>query len=292
MELICPSCEARYRVPEGAIGGRGRQVSCTNCGHGWHAVPPLVLGAATRTLEPALAGADREAPVQPGRHGEHGQHGHVEHQPGRARTAEIHSLRPTEPSRVAQLAEIREMIAQVQSDERAPGAAAGQAGGQDGRHAVDTEIGRVPNVHAAPPHAPAAPAAPGGTRTRSELRRDDAAEGGEPLHQDPLRRRMAEHDARAARERDERERLRRSMKHGTPETKAGSGAFLSGFLLVVLVAAALLAAYLLHDEIAARLPASAPILAEYVEAMNDLRVAIAESYERARAWVMDMISAA
>ena len=48
MELICPSCEARYRVPDGAIGSQGREVSCTNCGHGWRAEPPL-------ELEPAMA---------------------------------------------------------------------------------------------------------------------------------------------------------------------------------------------------------------------------------------------
>jgi predicted Zn finger-like uncharacterized protein len=288
MELICPSCEARYRVPDGAIGSRGRQVSCTNCGHAWHAVPPLVLGAEARTAEPALAGAEPEGPVQHGQSWERGYHEHAEQQPGRARTAEIHSLRPTEPSRVAQLAEIREMIAQVQSDDRHPAAAEGQDGGHDGGHAVDTEIGRVPNVYAAAP-----PAAAAAAQTRSDLRRvDDGKEKGEPLHQDPLRRRMAEHDARAARERDERERLRRSMKHGTPEARAGSGAFLSGFLLVVLIAATLLAAYLLHDEITARLPESAPILDEYVRAMDDLRVAIAEAYDRARNWVIDMISAA
>lgn len=45
MELICPSCKTRYLVPDGAIPGAGRQVSCTECHHGWQAFPPLVPGA-------------------------------------------------------------------------------------------------------------------------------------------------------------------------------------------------------------------------------------------------------
>ena len=277
MELICPSCEARYRVPDGAIGAHGRQVSCTNCGHGWHAAPPLVLGPQARTAEPAMA-TYAEAP---GALEQDAQAGQAERQPGRSVAADSPGPRATE-SRVAQLAEIREMIAQVQSDDRSTAAEA-----HGGRHAVDTEIGRVPNVHTGLP--PARDAA-GIGRTSSEPRRGGDKERDEALHQDPLRRRMAEHDARSARERDERERLRRSMRNRRPETRAGSGAFLSGFLLVVLVAAAMLATYLLHDEIIARVPESAPILTDYVDAMNDLRVSIAEGYEQARAWVMELIA--
>lgn len=51
IEIVCPSCEARYRLPDGAIGESGRKVSCSACGHGWVAHPepeeaPLDLGAA------------------------------------------------------------------------------------------------------------------------------------------------------------------------------------------------------------------------------------------------------
>jgi hypothetical protein len=161
---------------------------------------------------------------------------------------------------------------------------------RDDRHGA-AEIGRATDaeqdVGAAGPAGVAA-------RPRNGLRRadetDESAETGEPLHHDPLRRRMAEHDARAARERQDRERLRRSMRQREDEPSRGSGAFLTGFLLVVLVAGAMLAAYLLAPEIIARVPESEPVLTEYVATMDDLRVSIAEGYERARAWVMDVVA--
>ncbi len=39
MELACPSCRTHFRVPEGALGPRGRQVRCGACGHVWRALP-------------------------------------------------------------------------------------------------------------------------------------------------------------------------------------------------------------------------------------------------------------
>ena len=35
MRLTCPECGAVYEVPESAIPAGGRDVQCTNCGHGW-----------------------------------------------------------------------------------------------------------------------------------------------------------------------------------------------------------------------------------------------------------------
>lgn len=35
MRLVCPSCEAKYEVPDDAIPDAGRDVQCANCGHGW-----------------------------------------------------------------------------------------------------------------------------------------------------------------------------------------------------------------------------------------------------------------
>ena len=283
MELTCPSCGARYRVPDGAIGARGRSVSCSNCGHEWRAATTTAAASAMAPgMGPATAPATAPAAALAGR-------AHLTDRPGGAARAEARSPDPSEPSRVAQLAEIRDMIAQVQSDDRAPGPDKHGARNGDRPGELHGETARsrpkAPLAAAVPGTAPTAPG-----RAHPDLRRArDADERAEPQHQDPLRRRMAEHDARAARERDERERLRRSMRHGKAETGRGSGAFLSGFLLVVLVAGALLATYLLHEEIVLRVPESAPILAEYVAVMDDLRGTIAESYEQGRAWVMERV---
>ncbi len=43
MILACLNCSARFLVPEGAIGVRGRVVRCGRCDHVWFAAPPPEL---------------------------------------------------------------------------------------------------------------------------------------------------------------------------------------------------------------------------------------------------------
>lgn len=39
MRLICPNCDAQYEVDDSAIPEGGRDVQCSNCGHGWFQLP-------------------------------------------------------------------------------------------------------------------------------------------------------------------------------------------------------------------------------------------------------------
>lgn len=39
MRLICPNCGAQYEVADDAIPATGRDVQCSNCGHGWFQMP-------------------------------------------------------------------------------------------------------------------------------------------------------------------------------------------------------------------------------------------------------------
>jgi predicted Zn finger-like uncharacterized protein len=54
MRLICPNCDAEYEVDDAAIPDAGRDVQCSNCGHAWFQGPPEV--------EPATAVIDQPDP--------------------------------------------------------------------------------------------------------------------------------------------------------------------------------------------------------------------------------------
>lgn len=49
MRLVCPSCGAQYEVDDRVMPETGRDVQCSNCGHGWFQRPP---GAETGATQP------------------------------------------------------------------------------------------------------------------------------------------------------------------------------------------------------------------------------------------------
>ncbi|MCE6959471.1 zinc-ribbon domain-containing protein [Cereibacter sphaeroides] len=56
MRLICPNCDAQYEVSDDAIPAEGRDVQCSNCGHGWFQRPSAIFSV------PLPAAAPEEAP--------------------------------------------------------------------------------------------------------------------------------------------------------------------------------------------------------------------------------------
>ncbi len=61
MILVCPACDAKFKIPDGAIPASGRKVRCAKCKHSWHAVPQQIVKAPPAA--PAPAPAPRPQPV-------------------------------------------------------------------------------------------------------------------------------------------------------------------------------------------------------------------------------------
>lgn len=184
-------------------------------------------------------------------------------------------------SRTEQLAEIREMLAEVQAEETA---SAPRAEASEGPRATRDPL-EPSRLRAASP-AEAAAASIGAVAS-PDPRIDNTDE-----EVDALRARLQQQSERPAkgkevdvksirRKHDRRERSRKRDK------AAGSGAFLTGFLLVVMVVAVMIGLYVLHPAIISKLPGTEPALTEYVATIDGLRVSVAETFDKAKSWVTE-----
>ena len=64
MDVACPNCATRFRIPDGAIGEAGRMVRCSKCEHTWHQDPPQPESPEPEpeAPEPEVAEADEPLP--------------------------------------------------------------------------------------------------------------------------------------------------------------------------------------------------------------------------------------
>lgn len=66
MILVCPSCEAKFKVPDNAIPPEGRKVRCANCGHAWHATKADELKPPAKPVrQRSVAGTKPVHPASP-----------------------------------------------------------------------------------------------------------------------------------------------------------------------------------------------------------------------------------
>ena len=285
MRLICPSCDARYEVPAGLIGEKGREVRCTNCDHLWYVPPPPMFPALEAPALPPQAEAEdagmeaevAEAQVVPdptdqGPTSEPVEPAEPAGAPDAGETVEpaeapepVESPKPMKTAvpggdvRSRQLAEIRAMLTEVQAQD--PGRR--QRKGPDAEPAdppTPVSTGRVGSV---PPPPPLPPGQQGLLPEQDPVAGGaDGADKGHP----------ASSDGPALAERTQKRRRRKAA--------ARSGAFMTGVLLAAIVAAVMITLYMLHPQIIARLPGTEAALTQYVATIDSLRVSLAQMFDR------------
>lgn len=264
IEIVCPSCQARYQLPEGSIGPEGRKVSCSSCSHKWRAhaevegSPQAALMEASVTDEPVaettVAAIESVAAAN-----------------ASESDAEVDVIAPPPASgdRDEQMAAIRQMLSDLKE-------------GADS--AAEPE-----EVEARP--APAAPTAP-------VRKRDDDDDDGRDLLKSRID--QLSKSARGAKGQPEASgydanRLRRLHERKAKrlqrakERRGKSGAFLTGFTLVSAVTATMVGLYVLHPQIIAASPQMAPALNEYVLTVDRYRVEFNDKTSEWRAWVVERI---
>lgn len=66
MILVCPSCDAKFKIPDGAIPAEGRTVRCAKCKNSWHATPQQIMRKpAPKPTAPRPASSSVAAPARP-----------------------------------------------------------------------------------------------------------------------------------------------------------------------------------------------------------------------------------
>lgn len=255
MRLICPNCDAEYLVDDAAIPDTGRDVQCSNCGHAWFQLRPEVeamlaqeealFGAVEDTTSPASAVPQPTPPVadMPAAVSTVGT---VSEPVRRNLDESILSVLREEAEReaAARRAEAPPMEAQVEMGLPEPAAPPAPSAG-----VLDATARRLARLKGLDPDArPVPPAKPG---SRRELL-PDIEEINSSLK--PTQRPTLDEDGE-------------EILPATP-----SSGFRSGFLLMLILAAALVAAYVMAPKIAQQFPGAEGAMTAYVAQVDAARL--------------------
>lgn len=317
-KISCPNCGAQYNVPDEALGPAGRKVSCASCGQAWHAtIPeeePLML---LSDPEPASAEATAPAATPSEQPASANAAPEPEPQPDAAETATTPEPETVQAAaarireeRAKQLAEIRQIVDEVQSTPTTADPAPGPI-----------SVSR-PAADAAPQHTPPAAPDPAPIPVRAEpevepadlLRREAVqADAGRSVvgalagagataaaAVEPARESMRDKLAARNKQGPDTDKSRKVMmrkhtkraKKRADKDKRGNGLFFTGFLLVVLAAAILIAIYVFAGPLTAQMPGMGPALADYVAQVDAARVGTASTVAGLKDWVVTVIGLA
>ena len=213
MRIICPNCDAQYEVDDAAIPAGGRDVQCSNCGHGWF----------------------------------------QEREPGaEALTAELYDEPDPVPAASPALSQ-REIAARKAESQGIE---------------LQGDLGLPPPVSVAAAAPAARESVPPDAALAAQLRQGAG---------------LAEKATKPSARRDllpDIEEINSTLKPGAvaakgpqagAEVETGSGGFRSGFTLMLVVAAAMVALYVLAPQITAQSPGLGPTLDAYVALVDAVR---------------------
>ncbi|WP_425051862.1 zinc-ribbon domain-containing protein [Psychromarinibacter sp. S121] len=297
MRLICPNCGATYEVDAGLIPPAGRDVQCSNCGHGWFQHPEGVEPEDEEDALDAAFAADVSATETDDQGESTGD------DPARARAA----YEDTYEEDYEDDAEESVPPAWETPSEEEDGAVYGDDYDEDYEDEEDQPVA-APNRRELEPEI--------ADILREEAERESAARRAEAatemqsqpdlgLDEDdtPQDRSAAARDRMAKmrghtedeiddtpgtrsgllpdvdeinstlRGQDERETVDTMPEMAPPPAETGMS-FRSGFLIVVIIVAMLVAVYAFAPDIADTAPAAEPALRAYVDAVNQVRVAV------------------
>jgi predicted Zn finger-like uncharacterized protein len=275
MRLICPNCDAEYEVDDSAIPETGRDVQCSNCGHGWFQLRPgdeadagegdadLAFDADADADDPGDGGAPpapRRAPVAD--------------RDDDADDADDAPAGPPPPLRRS----VDASVLAVLRDEAEREARARAADRQAQARPVETQTELA--LPATPPRIPVAraPEPAVAEAGAGEARAGDAAEAGAGAGAGRETRRDLLPDI---------EQINFSLKANAarggsgaeampaPPDEAPAGGLLRGFVWVIAVAAVLAALYLLAPALSRTAPPLEPALSGYVAGVDGARAWLA-----------------
>lgn len=303
MRIICPNCLAEYEVHDTALPAPGRDVQCSNCGHGWFQPAPADAesdapegGLAAQPEAKAEATPDTASPAPPTARTDADAPPDDVASPSDAPAAVAQPDLPPqntlagadeEPAPLAPPRRIDDDVLSVLREEVEHEMRARRA------EALEMQVQDDLGLDAAGPH--------GGPRPRRPVVPEDAAPTPRPSRR-PARAEVSVMPAAAAtaavplsQDSDPAPGNRRNRLPDIEEvsgkldrTAAGNGVdadaakaagrsgFRLGFLLVLLIAAVALVLYALAPHIAAALPATEPALTAYTGMVDAARLWVAQ----------------
>ena len=257
MRLICPNCGAQYEVADDVIPPTGRDVQCSNCGHTWFETP-----FASEAAEVAgLAGAVEPAYPAPAAAPE------PRSEPEPAPDAEPAPEPEPAPVAVAARSAISPQIAEILREEAAREEAARRA-------EVAPALESQPDLGLEHSFDPDDQRAEEARRRMARLRGEAAPVIGAPMTAAASARRELLPDIEeinsTLRATSDRSSLGQPEPAAVPDQRRRG--FGTGFVTVLLLAAAFAALYAFAPRIAAAVPQAEPVLTRYVALVDDGRL--------------------